>query len=187
MSSIEPRHSSSAPRRGAPSHRNLRGAVLMEAVLVVSILVLSLVGTVYVARIYQTALRAVAVSRAAAIGHSNDSCKGDAVAAAFSSDELALLTQTRGDESGPPGTPEVTNDAARKAISQATRSGTFGSPKLMSTTAGGEVFGPLSAAGSPGGAFFTRVQANDHVLCGEQEHQRSSLGVFGFARDFFKF
>lgn len=175
-------------RARSTRRRAARGAALLEAVLVASILVLSLVGTVYVARIYQTALRAVAVSRAAAIGHSNESCAGSDAASWFSKEEMALLLASA-DEGGQQDAAAVraSNEAAQRALSQATQSGSFGSPRVMSTTTGGEVFGPLFAPGRVGGAFFTNVQANDRVLCGEQQHMRGSLGVLGFAGDFFKF
>jgi hypothetical protein len=169
--------------------RAARGAALLEAVLVVSILMLSLVGTVYVARIYQTTLRALAVSRAAAIGHSNESCRGDDAASWFSREEAALLQAATGDESGTQdsGAARVNDQAAQRALSRATQSGAFGSPRVMSIATGGDVFGPLLDASRPGGIFYTAVKANDHVLCGEREHMRGSLGVLGFARDFFKF
>lgn len=165
-----------------------RGAVLLEAVLVVSVLLLSLIGTVYVARIYGTTLRAVGVSRAAAIAYSNAACRDDDRASWFSEQETALLTNSQSDESSSSSvTPPVGDEAARRALSQAVSSGSFASPRVMSTTASAEVFGPLSDPRRLGGIFYTKVEANDHVLCGEIEHRRGVLGVLGFARDFFKF
>jgi len=164
-----------------------RGTVLLEAVLVVSVLLLSLIGTVYVARIYQTTLRAVAVSRAAAIGYSNAACRGDGASSWFTEQESALLAQTQSDESSASPPPSVSNEAAKRAVSQALQSGSFGSPRIMSTITRSEVFGPLSDASRVGGILYTKVEANDHVLCGEVEHRHGVLGVLGFARDFFKF
>jgi hypothetical protein len=188
MSSTESLGRKAASIRSAHRRRRERGAVLLEAVLVVSVLLLSLIGTVYVSRIYMTTLRAVGVSRAAAIGYSNAACRGDDTKAWFTEQEAALLTTTQGNESSPgSSTPTVADEAARRALSQAVNTGSFASPRVMSTTTGGEVFGPLSDFRKVGGFFYTKVEANDHVLCGEIEHMRGSLGVLGFARDFFKF
>lgn len=176
------------PPRRRPCRRRQRGAVLLEAVLVISVLLLSLIGTIYTARIYQTTLRAVAVSRAAAIGYSTTACRGDDAGAWFSAQEASLLTSAQSDESSSSSSaPAVSNEAARRALSQAAQSGSFGSPRVMSTTTKGQVFGPLSDPRQPGGIFYTNVEANDHVLCGELSHRRGVLGALGFARDFFKF
>ena len=164
-----------------------RGAVLIESVLVISVLLLSLIGTVFVARIYQVTLRAVGVSRAAAIGYSFRACKAEDAGTWFNKDETALLTNWQAEDSGAPTVTDVKSEEAQRAVAMAARSGTFGSPRLMSTTAGGEVFGPLLDPNRIGGIFHTKVAANDHVLCGEIEHRRGVLGLLGFARDFFKF
>jgi hypothetical protein len=163
--------------------------VLIEAILVASVLILALVGSVYVSRIYHTALLAKAVSRAAAVGHSMQACKGGDPQSWFNKQELALLTNSDTEETGGTniGASGVKDEKARRALTEAARSGDFGSPRVMSTTTGGEVFGPLLDPKRIGGIFYTKVKANDLVLCGEIPHRRGTLGVLGFARDFFKF
>lgn len=161
--------------------------MLLEAVLVVSVLLLSLIGTVYVSRIYQTTLRAVGVSRAAAIGYSNAACRGD-TSSWFSAQEASLLAGAQGEESSSAtGAPPVKDEGAQRAVSQAVNTGSFASPRVMSTTAKGEVSGPLRDANRAGGIFHTEFEANDHVLCGELSHRKGVIGLLGVARDFFKF
>jgi hypothetical protein len=174
-------------RRRTWQRRRQRGAVLLEAVLVVSVLLLSLIGTVYVSRIYQTALRAVGVSRAAAIGYSNAGCRGE-TSSWFSAREASLLADAQSAEtSSASGAPAVKDEGAQRAVSQAVNTGSFASPRVMSTTAKGEVSGPLSDGNRAGGVFHTEFEANDHVLCGELSHRKGVIGVLGLARDFFKF
>lgn len=173
-------------RRRRCSRRRQRGAVLLEAVLVASVLLLSLIATVYVSRIYQTTLRAVGVSRAAAIGYSNAACRGDA-SSWFNAREAKMLTGAQSEEGSTASTPAANDEAAQRALSRAVSSGSFASPRVMSTTTTGEVFGPLSDSSRAGGIFYTKLQANDHVLCGELSHRRGLLGVVGLVRDFFKF
>jgi hypothetical protein len=164
--------------------------VLIEAILVASVLILALVGSVYVSHIYHSALRAKAVSRAAAIGYSMEACKGGDPQSWFNEQELAMLTNSDTEETNAGanvGASGVKDEKARRALTQAARSGDFGSPRVMSTTTGGEVFGPLLDPKRIGGIFYTKVKANDLVLCGEIPHRHGTLGVLGFARDFFKF
>lgn len=164
-----------------------RGATLVEAVLVASMLVLALIGAVFVARTQQVGLRVVAVSRAAAVRESLSACE-ERSDEGFGKAEKELLAGVRTEDGGQGSpAPRASDAAAQQALTRASRSGGFGSPQIVTTTTEAKVMGPLNDASRPGGRFASTVAASDRILCAERAHTRGSLGVLGFARDFFKF